>query len=236
MLQQEKSAPNGSDWERIGRILSLIAIPVVIAIIGAVIQDTLSRSALSRDYVQLAVSILTTDKTKTPQELREWAVDLLDANSPTKFSKDVADRLKGGEIHFPGGVAALLSDASDARMAVSRDGKLVAIAQNREIRVWDLNTRLLVASLIGDTGDVTCIAFSPTSEILASGSIDQTVRIWDIPRRALRTRLQAGTGPVIGVAFTPDGHLIARRAYDDQGLILKAVCAMPLVSRPTHAS
>ena len=214
LVKQDKQASIAPDWERTARILSLIAIPVVIAIIGAVIQATLSRSTVSRDYVQLAVSILTTDKTKTPQELREWAVDLLDANSPTKFSKDVADRLKGGEINFPGGIAAILSTANNgAGMAVSPDGKLVAVAQNMEIRVWDLNTGKQVGQpLLGHTDEITSIAFSPNSTTLASGSADRTVRIWDVATSQTRSRLQGPRGPIAGVGFSPDGHLIIRSA------------------------
>ena len=77
-LKPDKSASIGLDWERIARIVSLVAIPVVLAIIGAVIQATIGRSTVSRDYVQLAVSILTADKDKTPPELRDWAVNLLE--------------------------------------------------------------------------------------------------------------------------------------------------------------
>ena len=66
-LKQEKTASAGTDWERTARIASLVAIPVVLAIIGAIIQETLSRSTVSRDYVQLAVSVLTADKKTLPR-------------------------------------------------------------------------------------------------------------------------------------------------------------------------
>jgi hypothetical protein len=75
-VKQQKTASAGTDWERTARIASLVAIPVVLAIIGAFIQETLSRSTVSRDYVQLAVSVLTADKNKAPQELRARAVEL----------------------------------------------------------------------------------------------------------------------------------------------------------------
>jgi WD40 repeat protein len=210
VVKQDKPTSDAPDWERTARIVSLIAIPVVIAIIGAIIQATLSRSTVSRDYVQLAVSILTADKTKTPQELRDWAVDLLNSNSPTKFSKDVADRLKGGEINLPG-ITAILSTANNGGgMAVSPDGKLAAIAQTNVITIWDLTTGKEVATLRGHSADVTSLAFSPNSSMLASGSDDNTAIIWDVPNARERTRLRGPTGPIVGVAFSPDGHLITR--------------------------
>jgi WD domain, G-beta repeat len=210
-LTQEKSESTGTDWERTARIASLVAIPVVLAIIGAFIQAALSRSTVSRDYVQLAVSVLTADKTKTPPELRSWAVDLLNENSPVRFSKEVADRLKGGEIEFPGSLAAMLSTANGSGgMAVSPDGKSVAIPQGAEIRVWDLTSGRQLLSLRGHTAPVISIAFSPDAHTLASGSDDHTVRLWDLQTGRQKSVLQGPTDAVVGVAFTPDGHLLTR--------------------------
>jgi hypothetical protein len=210
-LKQEKTASAGTDWERTARIASLVAIPVVLAIIGAFIQETLSRSTVSRDYVQLAVSVLTADKNKTPQELRAWAVDLLNENSPVKFSKEVADRLKGGEIEFPGSLAAMLSTANgNGGMAVSPSGKSVAIAQGADIRVWDLTFGTQLLNLQGHTDTVISIAFSPDGRTLASGSEDRTVRLWDLQTGKQKSVLQGATDAVVAVAFTPDGHLLTR--------------------------
>src|SRR5437870_3526744 len=86
--------------ERITRISSLLAIPVVIAIVGGLIQSSLARRTVSQQYVQIAVSILTS-KEKLDDNLRGWAVDLLSENSPTRLSKDVKDKLKKGIVTLP---------------------------------------------------------------------------------------------------------------------------------------
>jgi hypothetical protein len=99
------SHPHISKWEateRVSKTLSMLAIPVVLGIGGWVIQQRLQNQTVSRDYVQLAVSIL-----KEPQDskidpaMRDWAVQLLNENSPTKFDKKVAEQLKAGTVQLP---------------------------------------------------------------------------------------------------------------------------------------
>ena len=73
--------------ERLARTLSIVAIPVVLAIGGWVIQQRIQNQAVSRDYVQLAVTILKEPETsKVDPDMRAWAVQLLNDNSPTRFT------------------------------------------------------------------------------------------------------------------------------------------------------
>jgi hypothetical protein len=88
--------------ERIARVLSIAAIPVVLAIGGWIIQRQLQNQTVSRDYVQLALTILQSpDQSKVPPELREWAVDLLNDNSPTKLNAKAMANLKSGAVTLP---------------------------------------------------------------------------------------------------------------------------------------
>ncbi len=97
--------PKESFWERIetpAKVLSLVAIPTVIAILGWIGQETLAARNLNRDYVRLAVSVLTEkDPKKLTPGLRAWAVDMLNANSPVPIPKDVIAELKAGEALLP---------------------------------------------------------------------------------------------------------------------------------------
>ena len=89
--------------EKLSRILSIAAIPVVIAIGGWLIQRQLQDQTIRRDYVQLPLSILQNpDPSKVSPEIRNWAVDLLDANSPTKLSPETIQKLKSGAITLSG--------------------------------------------------------------------------------------------------------------------------------------
>jgi hypothetical protein len=89
--------------EKLARIVSIAAIPVVIAIGGWLIQRQLQDQAIRRDYVQLSLSILQNpDPSKVPPEIRTWAVDLLTDNSPTKFDPEAIQKLKSGAITLSG--------------------------------------------------------------------------------------------------------------------------------------
>ncbi len=63
-------------------------------------------------------------------------------------------------------------------VAFSADGKTLAVAgANAQIQLWRTADGLKLDSLLGHTGEVTALSFSPNGE-LASTSTDGTVRLW----------------------------------------------------------
>lgn len=91
--------------ERISRTVSIAAIPVVLAVGGWIIQRQLQNQTVGAAYVNLAVTILENpDTSKVPIELREWAVDLLNDNSPTKLNAKAVASLKSGSVTLPSSI------------------------------------------------------------------------------------------------------------------------------------
>jgi hypothetical protein len=82
----------------VATILSLIAVPVLIAFIGSRIQSSISNESIKRDYVQMAVRILAEEpKSPDSSDLRKWAVDILAKNSPVPFTTVLEEQLKKGQ-------------------------------------------------------------------------------------------------------------------------------------------
>ncbi|CAG8888404.1 unnamed protein product [Penicillium egyptiacum] len=69
-------------------------------------------------------------------------------------------------------------------------------------------------ALEGHSSSVQSVAFSPDSQLLASGSDDKTIRLWDTATGALQQTLEGHTDSVQSVTFSPDGRLLASSSDD----------------------
>jgi WD40 repeat protein len=103
-------------------------------------------------------------------------------------------------------------------LAHSADGKLLALAGYREVRLLDASTKQQLAVLSGHAGGVRAVAFSRDGRLLAAAgglpARSGEVRIWDVAERRLLHTLHGHSDCIYGVAFSPDGHTIATASYD----------------------
>ena len=103
-------------------------------------------------------------------------------------------------------------------LAYSPDGKLLALAGYREVRLVDASSNQELAKLTGHAGTVRALAFSRDGKLLAAAgglpAQSGEVLIWDVQQRKLLHAIHGHSDCIYGVAFSPDGRTIATASYD----------------------
>ena len=101
-------------------------------------------------------------------------------------------------------------------LAISGDGRhLAAAGLERVIRVWEISSGNLVATLPGHSRFVTGLAFSPDSKRLASCDHGGDLRLWDLAatKSSFAARIPASAQ---SLAYSPDGALLAVAGGDSK--------------------
>lgn len=100
-------------------------------------------------------------------------------------------------------------------LAISPDSNTLASASDHKIvKLWDLNTKKVLASLSGHSQAVKSVTFSPDGKILATASDDKTIKLWQIETLEEIYTLLGHSHAVKSVAFSPDGQILASGSWD----------------------
>ena len=98
-------------------------------------------------------------------------------------------------------------------VAFSPDGKTVVSGSDKAVRLWDVASGVVLASL-DYSGNAMSVAFSPDSQTVVSGSADNTVRLWDVASGEVLAILKGHFAAVPTVAFSPDGKIVVSGSDD----------------------
>lgn len=102
-------------------------------------------------------------------------------------------------------------------LALSPDAKTLACASaDRSIKLWDLESGSIRATLWGHSEHSSWLAFSPDGGLLASAGHDKTIRLFDVAKKKHALILYGHEDKVLTLAFSPDGALLASGGQDSQ--------------------
>ena len=86
---------------------------------------------------------------------------------------------------------------------------LSSVGYDQYVRLWDVATGQLRASLRGHSFNVSAIAYSPDGKTLASGDQYGNIRLWDVASGQPRAHWPGYFPTVRALAFSPDGKTLA---------------------------
>ena len=135
-------------------------------------------------------------------------LQILEQHRPAEGEED----LRGFEWHYLWRLAhserLSIDTGNDAYdLACSPDGKIVAIANNRQVEIWDAESGERVAALDADRGEWGNVAFSPDGRLLAYGR--NNVKVWEVATWELLHDLPGPEFAIQSIAFHPDGRRLA---------------------------
>lgn len=106
---------------------------------------------------------------------------------------------------------------------------LITTSDDKTCKIWDYQTKGLVASLEGHTANVSFAVYSPQLPIIVSGSEDGTVKIWHANTYRLEQSLSYGLERAWCVSYQKGKQGIAM-GFDDGAVVVKMGREEPAVS------
>jgi hypothetical protein len=137
IMTEKQNEDQGNAWERgklIANWISAIAIPLVLGVIGYVVNLTLQSRESQGKMVELAIGILKTEPTNSDdnRQIRAWAVDVIEKYSGVPISKNTRRVFEENPLPSEGRLKAFGIRQEDLG-TISRD-KLKEIARADDLR------------------------------------------------------------------------------------------------------
>ncbi len=114
-------------------------------------------------------------------------------------------------------------------------GRLVVVAGDEVVRVYDADSGKLVKALKGHTKRVVGAVWSPNSKQLASASDDKTIKVWDVGEGKELQTLSGLTGPGYAAVWSPDGKRLAAAGSNEALHVWEVETGKEVLTQPQAA-
>ena len=177
--------------------------------LGASSRRSTERSSRSID--REATSDANGAKAPTPQ----FSAGIAE-NTPEKLTNSGRGPAQGfPQSGLPDGARLRLGNGNITEMQYSPDSTRLAVATGIGIWIYDAANRKEPVLLAAHEGGISCLAYSPDGNLLASGSTDNAVHLWNASTGAHLRALEGHTSRVIDVTFSRDGAALSSVDYEN---------------------
>ncbi|KAJ3246813.1 oligosaccharyl transferase stt3 subunit [Chytriomyces hyalinus] len=92
--------------------------------------------------------------------------------------------------------------------------KIITGSFDRTAKLWSLETGKCFHTFRGHSGEIVCLAFDPSSSIVATGGMDNQCILWDVRSGNEIFRLRGHSAEVIGLEFSNTGDKLVTGSFD----------------------
>lgn len=118
------------------QIAAYVTVPVLVAIIGHLVNRSIATQNIARDYVGLGLGILRERRSAENANLHDWAVKVLQTYSPVPFSPAAQKELLESRLAPALGRLGQGGERG-SDLVVAPDGRIVSRESDGTIRIWD---------------------------------------------------------------------------------------------------
>lgn len=107
-------------------------------------------------------------------------------------------------------ISNIFMDPLDFELDFSSNGKVIAYADDKSVKLYNIQTNNEIAELKGHTSDISGLDFSHDDKLLVSSDTDGNIKLWDVATgKDLSSAVNGHSNRITSIAFLNDGKTLA---------------------------